>query len=72
MKEEIEDSFLNTIANYALIIRTDLTTITEIKKQILLCPNVEVIYQKYSLKKLVITEEDGTDDNKWISKSLYK
>jgi len=64
MKEEIEDSFLNTIANYALVIRTDLTTITEIKKQILLCANVEVIYQKYSLKKLVIIEEDESDDNK--------
>lgn len=63
MKEEIEDSFLNTVANYALIIRTDLTTITEIKKHILLFPNVEVIYQKYSLKKLMITE-DGNDDNK--------
>jgi len=63
MNEENENSFLETIVNYALVIRTDLDTISEIKKQIRLFPNVEVIYQKYSFKRLVIKEEGDSDDS---------
>jgi len=58
-----EKSFLETIVNYALVIRADLDTIAEIKKQIKEYPAVETIYQKYSLKKLIINEETDEDDN---------
>ena len=64
MNEKNENSFMETIVNYALVIRTDLDTISEIKKQIRLYPNVEIIYQKYSFKHLVIKEEEGDSDDR--------
>ena len=63
MDKKDKNTFLETIVNYALVIRADLDTIAEIKKQIKEYPNVETIYQKYSLKKLVINEETDEDDN---------
>lgn len=57
-----KNSFLDTIVNYALVIRTDLDTINRIKEEILCFPNVEIVYQRYSFNKLIIREDGDADD----------
>lgn len=60
-KEKI--SFLDTLVNYAVIIRADVETIDQIKRDFAQNPGVEVVYQRYSFNKLFI-KEDGEDDGK--------
>ncbi len=50
-------SFLDTIVNYAIVIRTDLGTIQKIKKNILQLYDVDIVYQKMSIGMLFIKEE---------------
>ena len=57
MKNEEKNSFLDTIVNYAVVIKTNVDTVQEIKEYISYLPNVEVVYQKYSFSKLIVTEE---------------
>ena len=61
MKEEKEKYFLETIVNYAIVIRADLETINEVKQDFAQNPCIDVVYQKYSFNKLYI-REDGEDD----------
>lgn len=63
MNKEGKNTFLDTIANYALVIRADLDTIDEIKKEINHYPSVEIVYQKYSFDKLYIKEDGDADDS---------
>jgi len=51
-------TFLDTIVNYAVVIKTDVGTVQEIKEYISYLPNVEVVYQKYSFSKLIVKEEE--------------
>jgi len=57
-----ETSFLDTIVNYAMVVRTDLGTIQKIKKDILQLYGVNVVYQKMSIGMLFIKEEGDTND----------
>ncbi|RLF45812.1 MAG: hypothetical protein DRN17_01765 [Thermoplasmata archaeon] len=57
-----ESSFLDTIVNYAMVVRTDLGTIQKIKKDILQLYGVNVVYQKMSIGMLFIKEESDTND----------
>ena len=63
MNNENEKNFLSTIVNYAVVIRTDFETISQIKKEMQRYDNVEIVYQKYSLFRLMIREEGEKDDN---------
>jgi len=57
-----ENSFLETIVNYAIVIRADLDTINEIKQDFAHNPCIDVVYQKYSFNKLYIREDGEADD----------
>ena len=61
MKEEM-NSFLETIVNYAIVVRADLKSINELKQELAHNPCVDVVYQKYSFNKLIIKEVGETDD----------
>jgi hypothetical protein len=61
MKEEM-NSFLDTIVNYAVVIRADLKSINELKQVLAQNPCINVVYQKYSFNKLIIREIGETDD----------
>ena len=61
MKEDM-NSFLDTIVNYAIVIRADLESINELKQVLAQIPCVDVVYQKYSFNKLVIREVGESDD----------
>ena len=59
--KEINKTFLKTKVNYALVIRADVETVSEIKNYIGCFEDIELIYQRYSFNKLFITEEGDTD-----------
>jgi hypothetical protein len=59
---EDENSFLDTIVNYAVVIRADLESINELKQELAQNPCVDVVYQKYSFNKLIIKEIGEPDD----------
>jgi hypothetical protein len=61
MKEDM-NSFLDTIVNYAVVIRADLESINELKQVLAQNPCVDVVYQKYSFNKLIIREVGESDD----------
>lgn len=66
MKEENKEenkTFLKTNVNYALVIRADVNTVSEIKNYIGCFGDVEVIYQRYSFNKLLIVEEGDIDES---------
>ena len=54
--------FLETIVNFAVVIRADIETINEIKQDFARNPCIDVVYQKYSFNRLYITEDGETDD----------
>jgi len=56
-----DKSFLETIVNYAIVIRADLESINQVKQDFAQNPCIDVVYQKYSFNKLYI-REDGEDD----------
>ncbi|EMR75578.1 hypothetical protein MBGDF03_00124 [Thermoplasmatales archaeon SCGC AB-540-F20] len=58
-----EKSFLDTIVNFAIVIRADLATINEIKQDLAHNPNVDVVYQKFSFDKLYIREDGDVGDS---------
>jgi hypothetical protein len=62
MKDKNND-FLNTIVNFAIVIRADLETINDIKQDFAQNPCIDIVYQKYSFNRLYI-REDGEDDDK--------
>ena len=57
-----KNEFLETIVNFAIVIRADIETINEIKKEFARNPCIEVVYQKYSFNKLYVREGSDTDD----------
>lgn len=59
MKEKNE--FLDTIVNFAVVLRADIKTITELKLYLARNQCINVIYQKYSFQRLLI-QEDGEED----------
>lgn len=62
INEENEgDSFLETIVNFAIVIRADLETINQIKQDLSKNQSVDVVYQKYSFNKLIIREDGDSD-----------
>ena len=63
-EESRMNSFLDTIVNYAVVIRADLEIINEIKQGFAHNPCIDVVYQKYSFNKLYIKEGGDTDDRK--------
>ena len=63
MKEEKDKSFLETIVNFAVVIRADLATINKIKRELASNPDVEVVYQKFSFSRLYIKEDDESYEN---------
>lgn len=63
-KENERDSFLETIVNFAIVIRTDVEKIEELKKELAQNSCIDIVYQKYSFNKLYIQEDGETDDTK--------
>jgi hypothetical protein len=61
--ERDEKSFLETIVNFAIVIRADLDIIKEIKQDLAHNPSVDIVYQKFSFDKLYIREDSDTDDS---------
>ncbi|MDD3492899.1 MAG: hypothetical protein PHZ19_05335 [Candidatus Thermoplasmatota archaeon] len=53
-----EENFLDTIVNYAVVVRTTVGTVRKLKEDILRHNDVDVIYQRYSFNKLIVHEEN--------------
>ena len=53
------DKFMETIVNWAVVLKADLRTVEEIKQYLSTFPGVFVVYQKTSFNKLKVSEENG-------------
>jgi hypothetical protein len=50
------DDFLNTTVSFAIVVRSDIDTVKEIKRYLTQLPDLQLVYQKLSLDKIFITE----------------
>ena len=54
-----ENSFLQTVISYGIVIRASFEDVQSIKKVLTRYPNIKIVYQKSSVEKLRIVEGDG-------------
>ena len=55
MNKELEE-FMKTKVNFAIVLNADINTVQELKKELEMNPDIELIYQKHSFRKLMIEE----------------
>jgi hypothetical protein len=60
-EENWKNGFLKSLVNYGIVIRADFRTIEEIKMLLAHRPDVDVVYQRYSLNKLYIRDDGDSD-----------
>ena len=59
---ETKNEFEDTIVNFAIVIRADISSINDLKWYLAQNECIDVIYQKYSFNRLYIKEDGEADD----------
>ena len=59
---EKKNEFEDTIVNFAVVIRADISSINDLKCFLAQNECIDVIYQKYSFNRLFIREDGDADD----------
>ena len=59
---ERKNDFQDTIVNFAVVVRADISSINDLKWYLAQNECIDVIYQKYSFNRLFISEDGDTND----------